>query len=140
MTSAMKKRTNTLLRIATIQGLLIGVYHIILPYQWNWHAYTSELPPMIEWSLYALNFFFSILLILLSLVAYKQARQEADKPGAPLSLIACLSFWAIDTVYQIMVTVPAPPAYSFIKPLFLGAAVLNLLLYVGILVDLKKSD
>ena len=136
----MNKLIPSILKFASVQGVLIGVYHIILPYQWNWYAYTADLPPMIEWSLYALNNFFSVLLILLSLVAFREVigRQEG-RGKIPLALMACLLFWVIDCVYQVVVPVPAPPAYAFIKYLFFGAALLNAMLYLLILLAVLKK-
>ena len=137
----MNKLTSSILKIATVQGVLIGIYHIILPYQWNWHRYTADLPPMIEWSLYALNFFFSVLLILLSLVAFNEARGLAKgNKKVPMALLACLVFWIVDGFYQLIFQVPAPASYAIIKPLFLGAAVLNVLLYALTIYRMRKEQ
>ncbi len=123
-----------LLKLATGHGILIGLYHIILPYQWDWSRFTQELPPIIEWSLFALNMFFSVLLILLSaLGGMVPGLCNSSEQAGKLIFGAIILFWGIDIGYQLLNPVPAPNAYWFIRPLFLGAAIVNFSLYVVVL-------
>lgn len=122
--------TRILLKLATGHGILIGLYHIILPYQWDWSRFTSDLPPIIEWSLFALNLFFSVLLVLLSVLGgLVSVIHDPSGRWGKLILGAIVMFWGIDIVYQFFNPVPVPEAYWFIKHLFLGAAIINFFMY-----------
>ena len=128
------KYANVLLKVATAHGVLIGLYHIILPYQWGWSRFTQDLPPIIEWSLFALNLFFSVLLILLTLLGGMTYRFLDDAGRlSKMILLAIATFWAIDVGYQLLNPVPAPQVYWYIKPLFLGAAILNFCMYIVVI-------
>lgn len=135
----MKRFTKTALIIATANSFLIGGYHLILPYQWNWHEFTSSIPSMIEWALYAMNFLFSILLLILASLAFLSTRQHYVHLPITKSLLAgCSLFWLANICYQMVVPLPVPESFFFMTLSFLGAAFITLFLYIYLTFNIQK--
>lgn len=135
----MKRFTKTALIIAVANAFLIGGYHLILPYQWDWHSHTGELPSMIEWALYALNFLFSILLLILASLAFLSTRKQFFHPPITKALFAgCSLFWLADICYQLLVPIQVPSSFFFITLSFLGAAVFTLMLNLFLMFNIKN--
>ena len=45
----------------------MGLYHYYIPFQFNWGNYLEQTSPVINWSLYSLNNYFSFNLLILAL-------------------------------------------------------------------------
>jgi hypothetical protein len=70
-----EKLLNIMFFVVTLNGLLIGVYHLYLPTYWQWEKGLTETPEILRWALLTLNDMWSILIILLHgvlLVCFKR--------------------------------------------------------------------
>lgn len=135
----MKPFTKIAILTATANSFLIGGYHLILPYQWGWHEHTSNLPGMIEWALYALNFLFSVLLILLASLGMFSAQKKFGHPLISQAIFgSCALFWLADIGYQLAVPLPVPSSFFFITMAFLSAAVITFFLYLYLAINIRN--
>ena len=127
----MHKTDRILLSIAGSFSFGIGAYHFVLPYQWHWGKYTSELPGIIEWGLYAINSYLSFFFVLLGIFTWRTIYlvKKRNSRDTNVLLISAI-FWAYTFFYQLFVPVPIPQRLWFIQWAFLGAAFLTTVFYI----------
>jgi len=78
----MTKTNNFLLKIGTLQTVLMGVYHFYIPYQFKWGTYLEQKSATINWSLFSLNNYFSFNLLVLALfLGYYVFKKERPNRG-----------------------------------------------------------
>ncbi len=116
-----------LLKLGAIQTVLIAVYHFFIPFQFSWDDFLSEGAPTINWSLYALNNYFSFNLLIVSVfllyhIFYKKEHLQTIKM---LSIIAML-FWCFSAIYQIIEPMPLPMSLSWLGYILPGLALINI--------------
>ena len=116
-----------LLKLGAIQTVLIAVYHFFIPFQFSWDDFLSEGAPTINWSLYALNNYFSFNLLIVSVfllyhIFYKKEHLQTIKM---LSIIAML-FWFFSAIYQIIEPMPLPMSLSWLGYILPGLALINI--------------
>jgi len=58
---------NVLFIAVTLKGIFIGVYHLYLPFHWQWDAGLTDTPEILRWTLFALNDMWSVIIVLLHL-------------------------------------------------------------------------
>src|SRR5436190_7310250 len=99
-----QKRYRLCMWIAGIASLSMGAFHIFLPQVFGWGPYVRTLPPAVAWGVYALNTFFSVLLILGALLSLGMRVDSGDAARwVPLGMSV---FWAVNATYQIVVPFP----------------------------------
>lgn len=123
----MNKSNINLLKIGAIQTILIAAYHFFIPFQFSWGDFLSEGTPTINWSLYALNNYFSCNLLIVGLSLYYHLLYKTDQVHTikVLSIIAML-FWCFSAVYQIIEPMPLPKALNWLAFLLPGLAFINI--------------
>ncbi len=118
----------SLLVIAGLATLLTGVVHLALPRLYNWAPYLAGLVDSIRWALYAINAFFSALLLLAGAATVRAAR--SGRPDRVL-VGGMAAFWLFNLAYQLASPFPEPRisliARSFALALFLCYATAFLL-------------
>ncbi len=127
----MKSIHLNLLKIGAIQTILIAVYHFFIPFQFNWREFITEGVPTINWSLFALNnyFSFNLLVIALFLLYYLYSKKIYIEVIKILSLIAML-FWSFSALYQIIEPMPLPVSLSWLGFVLPGLALVNILIFM----------
>jgi len=85
--------------------------------QWEWHQITDfgNLPPQLQWALFALNFSWGVLLLGVgALVVSAAARGAADAMARRLVLVVG-GFWAVHGMYVAFVPMPLPPQLVWLR-------------------------
>lgn len=121
------KTANILNRAAAISTIFMGISHLFVPFLLPWQEHLEMLYEPITWALYAMNFFFSILLAwggFLSWSALSSKRYSVRINGG------MAVFWVIGGIYEIVIPFPiaeakwALPAISFtIASLYIAALI-----------------
>lgn len=135
----MKKSNIKFLKIGAIQTILIAIYHFFIPFQFNWGDFLAEGIPTINWSLYALNNYFSFNLLIIALfllyhIIYKKEYLQTIKV---LSIIAML-FWCFSAIYQIIEPMPLPISLGWLGYVLPGLALINIGIFSVPLKELIK--
>ncbi len=136
----MKNLNTTLLKIGAIQTVLMAMYHFFIPFQFHWGDFLSVGTPTINWSLYALNNYFSFNLLVVAVflmyhLFYKKEQQQTIKI---LSVITIL-FWCFSAVYQIVEPMPLPKNLIGLAYLLPGLAFINIGIFFLPLKELLKN-
>jgi hypothetical protein len=126
-----------------VGGLLsaaMGAYHFALPYQFDWAGAIKGIPASVRWALFALNFFFSFLLLTSGLLVLMVARSRryASPPGAWL-VAGAGAFWAVNLSYQLIIPMPLPPSMIVLRIGLLAFAALALLLHAVPLILIRAQ-
>ena len=91
-------------------------YHFILPMHMGWGTHLHETPTSIAWALYALNFSWSLLLLLTGLLVLNVARlgPGAGRFARRFVFVVGL-FWLIHGVYTWLHPFPMPASLAALK-------------------------
>lgn len=136
----MKSFQKKLLQFGAIQTMLMAIYHFFLPYQFQWKSYLSEDIPTINWALFALNDYFSFLLLLLSgTVLYYLRIKQGEKQTIQILAYLLLLFWAFSGIYQAIRPMPVPQNLAFLSLLLPGIALFNSLVF-GFFLWINRKD
>lgn len=135
----MKKSNITLLKLGAIQTVLIAIYHFFIPFQFSWGNFLSKGTPTINWSLYALNnyFSFNLLIVAVFLMYHLLNKIEHIQTIKVLSVIAML-FWCFSAVYQLIDPMPLPKALNWLRYVLSGLAFINIGIFCVPLKELVK--
>jgi hypothetical protein len=86
----------------------MGAFHFALPHLFGWSRFTHTLPAEIQWALFALNAFLSLLLVAGGMASILVVRRTSMADLAPIWAMA--AFWVYNSVYQLVWPFPAPVA------------------------------
>lgn len=100
------KRYRMLTWIGGAASLGMGAFHLFLPQAFGWGPYVDTLPPAIHWGVYAINCFFSVLLILGALLSLRTRIDSGE--AARLVPLGMAVFWTINAGYQVIIPFPVP--------------------------------
>jgi len=103
----------------------MGAFHFLLPRLFGWARYTEALPVEIEWALFALNAFFSLLLLAGGLASLMAIRRTNGGTAWPIATMA--AFWVFNAGYQLLRPFPTP----HVRWLLFGFALCVALLYIA---------
>lgn len=136
----MKKHHDLLLKLGTLQTVFIALYHFFLPYQFQWGQHLSDDIPTINWSLYALNNYFSfdLLILALALAYHLYFKPEQFRSIQLLSLLT-IGFWLFSAFYQTVWPMPLPQHLKWLGFVLPGVAVLNSIILAIPLRQLLKT-
>lgn len=136
----MKNSNIKLLKIGAIQTVLMAVYHFFIPFQYNWAAFLSEGTPTINWSLYALNNYFSFnLLVVAVFLLYHLFYKNDYKHTIKILSIITISFWCFSAIYQVVEPMPLPKNLNWLAYLLPGLALINIGIFSLPLKELIKN-
>jgi hypothetical protein len=103
------------LLLAGAHDCLIASYHFVLPFQFGWRRGLHGVPDSIVWTLYALNFSWSLLLLLTgALVLYAAFLGPSAGLFARRMIFAVGLFWAIHGVYTWINPFPLPHSLAWL--------------------------
>ncbi len=94
----------------------MGLYHFFLPVQFHWAKFVEDIPAAIRWGLFAINFFFSFLLLVLGVLVLAAAWTRARlQPAALLTVGGGAAFWLVNFAYLVACPMPMPPSLFAVK-------------------------
>ena len=109
------------LGLAGINDCGMALYHFFLPTHMGWAKWLHEVPSSIVWALYALNFSWSLLLLLMGSLVLQVARLGPIAGSfARRTVFTVGLFWIIHGAYTWVNPLPMPAALAWLKVL-LGA-------------------
>jgi hypothetical protein len=78
--------------------------------QWEWHQVTDfgNLPPQLQWALFALNFSWGVLLLGIGALVLSAAASGYADPMARRLVLIVGAFWAVHGMYVALVPMPLP--------------------------------
>jgi len=129
-----------LLGAAGVLDCSMAGYHFFLPLHMGWAAHLHETPTSIVWALYALNFSWSLLLLLTGLLVLHVARLGPGAGTFARRFVFMVGlFWLIHGVYTWLNPFPMPASLVALK---LGLAlfpVLTVALHWGPLLAFRRD-
>jgi hypothetical protein len=133
----MSLKNKILLSIGSILFISIGGYHIFLPHLWNWSEFSSSMPDMVEWALFAVNFFMSSLMIIIGVFTLIIIKRNNSNNNLILLLGAL--FWLLNFSYQIINPTPIPKKLFAMKIGFLIPPIIGFFCYLFPFYKSKKA-
>lgn len=124
----MNAKSKIALCIGAFLYISIGLYHIFLPYIWNWEEFSKLMPDMIEWALYATNFFMSFLMVLLGISTLVIVKKNTIKENK-LIIYICILYWLANIFYQVVFPTPIPVEMRAMKIAFFIPPIIGILCY-----------
>jgi len=107
------RRLRILLYIATTQGLILGVYHLILPHQWGWAQGVASAPEVLQWALFALNDMWSMAIIVLHLTFLFTLVKRLPESSLLMAQILGI-YWLLHTLILIIRPLPLPEGFAYV--------------------------
>jgi hypothetical protein len=97
------------LMISGALSAAMGAFHFFLPRIFSWEAGLRHADPELRWALFALNCFFSLLLLCSGMTAIASWWRPELGVSSSLTLAA---FWCVNVAYQWLVPPPWPRAIA----------------------------
>ena len=126
-----KRIASIALAIAASSSSAMGAYHFFLPSMFHWDADVKQIPSVIQWALFSINFFFSVLLLAGGILTFftLRALRRSWHPDRGI-LFAMSGFWLLNTLYQILIPMPMPARLWPLHVVLVGYAAVTTLAYV----------
>ena len=102
----LRRRYGLCTAIAATASLSMGAFHLVLPQVFGWGPFVDTLPPAVAWGVYAINTFFSVLLMLGALLSLRTRIESGD--AARLVPLGMCAFWVVNAAYQVVRPFPVP--------------------------------
>ena len=116
MTSSSPRVWQIGLGLAAAMDIGLAGYHFFIPFLWRWDAGLHTTQPMLVWTIYALNFSWSLLVLILGLLVGLAALRESDRtPFTYVAVFALGLFWLIHGAYEWRFPLPMPPRLALLK-------------------------
>ena len=105
-----------LLIVAGILSCSLALYHLVLPYHMGWRRGLDGVPDSLVWALFALNFSWSVLVLLAgTLVIHAATLGPGAGSYARRTVFTVGLFWAIHGVYTWLHPLPLPSALVWLR-------------------------
>lgn len=119
----------------------LGLYHTMLPFHMGWRHYVEGVPDSITWALFALNFSWSVLVVLASaLVLYAARLGPAAGTFARRTVFTVGLFWLIHGAYTWVSPLPLPSSLAWLKLVLWGFPAVVIALHWIPLVAYRRTD
>lgn len=136
----MNRRDLLLLKFGAVQAILMAVYHLYLPIQFQWRKYLNEGVETINWALFALNNYFSFnLLIVGIMLLFHLVLKKEQRHTIKVLTVVVLLFWIFSAVYQLVEPMPLPNSLSWLGMVLPGIAGANVIVLLIPICTLIKS-
>jgi hypothetical protein len=118
------------LGLAGLNDCGMAAYHFFLPTHMGWSRGLDHVPSSIVWALFALNFSWSLLVLLVgSLVLYAAKLGPGAGPFARRVVFTVGLFWLIHGAYTWINPLPMPAALAWLKSLLWAFPALRIFLH-----------
>jgi hypothetical protein len=105
-----------LLVLAGIHDCGIALYHLVLPYQMSWRRGLEGVADSLVWALFALNFSWSMLVLLVgSLVLYAAKLGPPGRSFVRRAVFTVGLFWGIHGTYTWLNPLPLPRSMVMLR-------------------------
>jgi hypothetical protein len=101
----------------TAAGLLqigMAIAHFGLQYEWR-GVDGGSLPPQLLWALFALNFSWSTLVLLVGGLTLYAGRLDPTAPSVRTLVAIVAVFWTVHGIYMVVEPMPVPPRLAWIQ-------------------------
>jgi hypothetical protein len=126
----------------TAAGVLqigMALAHFGLQYEWR-GVDGGSLPTQLRWALFALNFSWSALVLLVGGLIIYGARLDPRAPFVRALIVVVAIFWAVHGIYMVVEAMPLPPRLAWIQgPIVAFPATLILLHGVALLATKRRA-
>src|SRR5262245_51593067 len=126
----------------TAAGVLqigMAIAHFGLQYEWR-GVDGGSLPAQLRWALFALNFSWSTLVLLLGGLVIYAGRRDPNAASVRVLVLVVGVFWAVHGIYMVAEPMPVPPRLAWIQaPIVAFPATLILLLGVALLSTKRRA-
>ncbi len=103
----------------TAAGLLqigMAIAHFGLPTVFQWSSVSGgNLPPILSWALFALNFSWSTLVLLVGGLTIYVGRLDPRAASVRALVLIVAVFWTIHGIYMVVEPMPVPPRLAWIQ-------------------------
>ncbi|GAA0179590.1 hypothetical protein SH2C18_24310 [Clostridium sediminicola] len=121
--------------IASVLTIVIGISHFFVPFIFPWESFIKELYPPIKWALFAMNYFFSLLLLLGGILTLVAEFKWGMVKGIRKCILGGMGlFWLAGSIYEVIYPFPIMEA-RWVLP---GVALVIFSLYGISLISIKK--
>lgn len=104
------------LGLAGINGCGMALYHFVLPSHMNWRQGLVGVADSLVWAVYALNFSWSLLVLLAEALVLYAAKLGPEAGGfARLTVFTMGLFWAIHGAYTWLNPLPLPASLLWLR-------------------------
>ena len=115
------RRWSVSLGFAGVIGGSMALYHFVLPYHMGWRRGLEGVPDSIVWALFALNFSWSLLVLLAEILVLYAARLGPEAGAfARRTVFTVGLFWGIHGAYTWFNPLPLPAKLTWLR-VVLGA-------------------
>jgi hypothetical protein len=119
-----------LLVIAGLHDCAIGLYHFVLPTQWNWAAGLQSLPASLVWGIYTLNFSWSLLMVITGFIILYAAAQDLRSNLFVRRVVFGVGlFWLLHGTHVWFYPVPVPHSLLWLKYVLVGFTAIAIILH-----------
>ncbi len=125
MTSVQFARVTLIIAGSATTGL--AAFHFLVPYVFAWARFVDPLPPELRWTLFSMNAFLSLLLLIGGLASLRIAQRGQTPLSWPVWMMAL--FWIVNAAYQLWRPFPTPG----VRWVLLGFALAVAILYAVVL-------
>lgn len=132
-----EKVRKTCLVIAGFASTAMAAFHFVLPHIFGWSRFVNNIPSPIRWGLFAINVFFSVMLLGGGVITIIATLSDRGKTLLSYCIFSGMGvFWIINASYQIIYPFPVP----IMKWVLLGFSIVVTLLYLfGFLLTFDKE-
>jgi len=123
--------------IASSITIFFGIWHFFVPTWWDWYSYLPTAASELTIAIRAINFFFSLSLVLLGGISLVFAWKPASSFHNQLILLAMLLLWGLRIILQIIY--PQGSAIPSLQYGMLAVFTLTFLLFLITLLATKKG-
>jgi hypothetical protein len=129
---------------STAAGLLqigMALAHFALPTIFDWSSVSNgSLPPITLWALFALNFSWSTLVLLIGGLTIYVGRLDPTVASVRALILIVAVFWTAHGIYMVVEPMPVPPRLGWIQgPIVAFPATLILLLGVALISTKRRA-
>jgi hypothetical protein len=120
----------------------MAIAHFGLPTVFQWSSVSGgNLPPILSWALFALNFSWSTLVLLVGGLTIYAGRLDPRAASVRALVLIVAVFWTIHGIYMVVEPMPVPPRLAWIQgPIVTFPATLILLHGVALLSTRRSAN
>lgn len=126
----------------TAAGLLqigMAIAHFGLQYEWR-GVDGGSLPAQLRWALFALNFSWSTLVLLVGGLTIYTGRLDPRAASVRALVLIVAVFWTIHGIYMVVEPMPVPPRLAWIQGPIVAFPATLILLHAVALLSTKRTD
>jgi hypothetical protein len=125
----------------TAAGLLqigMAIAHFGLQYEWR-GVDGGSLPPQLRWALFALNFSWSTLVLLVGGLTVYGGRLDPRGASVRALVLIVAVFWTVHGIYMVVEPMPVPPRLAWIQGPIVAFPATLVLLHAAALLATKRT-